>query len=78
MKYEIFYTCYIKLNMSSERGKVNHLVEMFNRDMAMSKATPELTKPRDPITSASSREIKDYVLDGDERLLVIEETGYAK
>lgn len=62
----------------SERGKVNHLKAQFDREMAIASTTPERTKYVHPITPATSRAVNNYELDGDERLLVIEETVETK
>lgn len=62
----------------SERGKVNHLKAQFDREMAIAVTTPERTKYVHPITPVTSRAVNNYELDGDERLLVIEETVETK
>ena len=62
----------------SERGKVNHLKAQFDRDMAIASTTPERTKYVHPITPVTSRAVNNYAMDGDERLLVIEETVETK
>ncbi len=52
--------------------------EQFDRDLDMLQLIPESQKYRAPIVAGTSRSSINYELDGDERVLIIEETVEAK
>ena len=52
--------------------------EQFDRDLDMLQLMPESQKYKAPIVAGTSRSSINYELDGDERVLIIEETVEAK
>lgn len=64
--------------MPASSKNVNHLVEQFDRELAIASTMPDKTTYVHPITPATSRAVNNYEMDGDERLLVIEETVETK
>ena len=57
--------------MPASSKNVNHLVEQFDRELAVANTMPDKTTYVHPITPATSRAVNNYEMDGDERLLVI-------
>ena len=64
--------------MPASSKNVNHLVEQFDRELAVANTMPDKTTYVHPITPATSRVVNNYEMDGDERLLVIAETVETK